>query len=480
MKKILFTCICLYGLLASAFAQMYINQLPTLKLIHVSDNARLVINRGECNSIASYDSTFMKNDAEKQVRYNEQVLYISGSKEYILYLEKGLYDLHLEDHAKVSIRNSSDYFPFNNIWLEDNSLLFVEEGGDTLHGDNWKVELQDKAKMMVLRPAIINSLDIVTYDWSVFATTYAFHAKTKQSRQLDGSSFLTVNDSVAKSISEGILLDTNKKTNANFKITMINDNGDTIKHIKKDYNLSEKKQWESFFSDLGGDLYEIFSLPDTKKEEKSTGKNDRKKLKKAYPKWDFELEFGWGFMYWEGLAADFSDLFSTLSANSTKKDHISFSSLHLEATEYYRLNSHHALKIGLGVAWDNYRFNDLSLYYASGKQPSVENAKYMIRYVTVPIGYEFRNDRNFGLRLEVIPGYAWKAHSKLILSDKNDYFKIKQNDMTYVNPFKLDARATLKLDWGSIYFQPSLLPVLNNNGKESIYPVRAGFLLNIF
>ena len=479
MKKILLTCVLLYGLLAGAFAQMYINKLPNLKSIRVSDDARLVINRGESNGIASYDSTFMKNDAEKEVRYNEQALHISGSKEYVLYLEKGLYDLHLEDFARVSIPNSSD-FPFHNILMEDNSLLFVEKGGDTLRGGNWKVELEDKAKMIVLRPALIDELDLVTNDRSEFTTSFAFHVKTKKSVQRDGSSFLTVNDSVAKSISEDIRLNTNKKYNASYKITATDDNGDTIKHIKKDYNLSEKKEWESFFSDLGGDLYEIFSI--TSKDNKSSNKTKQKKNAKSpsFPRWISYSEFGISFLYWNGNAAEFSDLFSTLSPNSQKKDNISFFSVHYELTEHYQFNSHHALTMGLGLAWDNYRFNDLSFTNYYGKQPSVDKAKYMIRYVTVPVGYDFRNSHNFGLRLEVIPGYAWKAHSKLKFSDGNNYYKIKQKDMAYVNPFKLDARLTMTLNWGSIYFQPSLLPVLDNDGKESIYPVRAGFLLNIF
>lgn len=50
----------------------------------------------------------------------------------------------------------------------------------------------------------------------------------------------------------------------------------------------------------------------------------------------------------------------------------------------------------------------------------------------------------------------------------------KSRNYSDVMPFKLDARLTLGWKWGSIYFQPSLLPVFKSGDDWDVVPMRVG------
>ena len=111
-------------------------------------------------------------------------------------------------------------------------------------------------------------------------------------------------------------------------------------------------------------------------------------------------------------------------------------------------------------------------------------SKYVAEYITVPIGYQFKNTNCRGFSLELLPGYVFNGYVKTkqitrIGADKT-IFKQKQADMAHLNTFKLDARVTVQFPWGAVYAQPSLLPVLDHEGEKKVYPVRVGFAFDLY
>ena len=186
-------------------------------------------------------------------------------------------------------------------------------------------------------------------------------------------------------------------------------------------------------------------------------------------------------MYWNEDITSFSKKFNDLSVPSN--EHITPSSLFLELSEDYRFNKAHVIKIGIGMSWDNYHFKNITSNSLIDPIPDYAKAKYSITYLTVPLGYEHIG-KHCGFSLKLIPGYALNTHVKMknsIRSDNEKYIrKYKAQDWDYANLFKLDARAELRTyDWGTLFVQASLLPVLDNNGNKKLYPIRFGYAVQI-
>jgi hypothetical protein len=266
--------------------------------------------------------------------------------------------------------------------------------------------------------------------------------------------------------------------------------GDTS--IRMEGRLDTKREWEEFFKELGGGLYELSLLCNnpqtaltTTHPKDSTKRNAKAMISKEYKNkgWRFGMQFNWGFLAWNGDLPSFTKYF--IGMPTEPETHISFSALSFEASERYWFNSHHAVKLGIGLAWDNYRSKIPGHYgYYDYLGIPATKVKYTVTYVTAPIGYQFSSNRSFGFHLELIPGYATNAHVKLKGKFKHYSYretdKQKYIDMENVNLFKLDARASVDFSWGELYVQQSLLPVLDCDGEKKLYPIRAGFAIDLY
>lgn len=196
-----------------------------------------------------------------------------------------------------------------------------------------------------------------------------------------------------------------------------------------------------------------------------------------YNKW----EFYWGFLGWQFAIPT---LYLNYPVEESSDLHVSFSSFTWEIKECYRFKYRHELTFGLGVSWDNYRLptptnNSLTNILGDSLNSTFQKGKVRVGYVQLPIGYGFqRKNGGFNFALEVIPGYVMNAIQKSTWESSESKYLFKQGIKDKVEPWKLDARLTLGWSWGSIYVQPSLLPVVDSNG-DKLYPIRAGFRIKL-
>lgn len=152
------------------------------------------------------------------------------------------------------------------------------------------------------------------------------------------------------------------------------------------------------------------------------------------------------------------------------------------------------LVTGLGIEWNNYRFNDkvvldpeqdkiAQLEYENQKGLSTKS-KLNVRYLNVPLILEFQtnpksNRNSFHIGAGVIGGLRIGSHSKNVYHD-NRRRKDKIRDDFHLNPLKADA--TVRIGWGklNLYGNYSLMTLFRDNRGPELYPFSAGITLLSF
>ncbi|MDZ7774994.1 MAG: DUF2807 domain-containing protein [Bacteroidales bacterium] len=140
---------------------------------------------------------------------------------------------------------------------------------------------------------------------------------------------------------------------------------------------------------------------------------------------------------------------------------------------------------GLGLQWDNYRFDNDVLLSMEDDTLSFDNpdpdrsykkSKLLVTYLNVPLLLEFQtNNQNnlnsFHLSAGVIGGWRIGSHSKVVSNGRN---KNKERDNFYTNPFRADA--ALRIGWGKInlYGSYNLIPLFKDNKGPELYPFNLG------
>lgn len=143
------------------------------------------------------------------------------------------------------------------------------------------------------------------------------------------------------------------------------------------------------------------------------------------------------------------------------------------------------LVTGLGLQWDNYRFNNdviLSMdddtlgFDEPNPDRDYKKSKLLTTYLNVPLFLEFQtnNDNQFDsfhLSAGVIGGWRIGSHSKVVYNDRN---KNKEREDFYTNPFRADA--ALRIGWGKInlYAGYNLIPLFKDDKGPELYPFNAG------
>lgn len=465
-KKLLFGFI-LCGITTVLSAQqkdtIMVQQLPKISRIIVQNNAHVIFKSGPQNEV--FTTPNRNVEAEETVSKMGEIvnsnLVLNQPCVYHLTLADTAIRLDMRDSALATI-NDMKSFPFREIEMKGVSSLIVENK-DSLVANRVNAAISQKAAMKVKSPLHIHRLNVMCLgtDAKYSVETEAYHVDYynyqfagKNDDTLDNTSFVKI---------------------------MASSDGDTSVFVAD--KLDSKSDWENFFKELGGGLYELSNLwNDTpNKSEKKEAASISTPSEKKFKHWDNSMEFGWAFMYWNEDITSFSRKFSSLSVPSN--EHITFSSLFLEMSESFLFNEHHTIKLGIGMAWDNYHFNNITVNSLINPTPDYAKAKYTIAYITVPLGYEYFG-KHCGFSLKLIPGYAINTHVKMknCIKDGNEkqIRKYKAQDWDYVNLFKLDARAELRIyDWGTLFVQPSLLPILNSNGEKKLYPIRFGYALQL-
>ncbi|MBO4402386.1 MAG: hypothetical protein J5792_01685 [Bacteroidales bacterium] len=464
-KKLLFGLIlCSIG--TTMWAQqkdtVMVQQLPNISKVEVRNNAYVKISSGSQNEIFNFSG-----DYKKIGEIVNNTLVLDQPCAYFLTLADTSIAILLEDSAYVSIMDVKCW-PFRQVDLKDAASMVVDNK-ETLKVGEMFVRMRETSVVRIKSPFYINRLNLIKLGNAQFIwETDAYH--------VDYYNYQTI----------GKNPDT--LDNAGFVKITASSGGDTSVFVAD--KLDTKSDWEKFFKELGGGLYELSNLwnstPDTSAKKTTASIPAASKEKNKH--WYSDGKYGWAFMYWNEDITSFSKKFNNLSVPSN--EHITFTSLFAEISEAYRIKQHY-LKFGIGMEWDNYHFKNITentafdpvFYPTFYPTPDNAKAKFSITYLTLPLGYEYVG-RHCSFSLKMIPGYALNSHVKMknsIRSDNGKYVrKYKAQDWDYVNLFKLDARAELRIDnWGSLYVQPSLLPVLDNNGNKKLYPIRFGYAITM-
>ena len=200
---------------------------------------------------------------------------------------------------------------------------------------------------------------------------------------------------------------------------------------------------------------------------------------------DVALNFAWGFHNWG------TGMFNGLEGvESDASIRTSFNNIHLSVNYPLVGTRHFGFYIGLGLEWDKYKFtgNDISFNTSTDPYTFVDggNNAYTswlnTRYVILPLTFRFDLWHDWSLTLAALPGIHWGgSHTGLRreyttdLEERTDY---DQSINKYINPYKLDLRATLSYENIGLYFQVPTISTLRSSSQE-LYPVKFGLFLTI-
>ncbi len=145
------------------------------------------------------------------------------------------------------------------------------------------------------------------------------------------------------------------------------------------------------------------------------------------------------------------------------------------------------LVTGLGVTWNNYRFDEnvilktdgkLDGYYATVPGNRYEKSKLMVASLRIPLLLEYQTNskmkaNSFHIGAGAVGSVRMWSHSKNIINDT----KSKSKDDFYINPFIINAMATI--GWGviNLYGTYSFSELFRNNKGPVAYPFEVGITL---
>lgn len=153
------------------------------------------------------------------------------------------------------------------------------------------------------------------------------------------------------------------------------------------------------------------------------------------------------------------------------------------------VNNKLGLVTGIGLRWNNYRFEDnvvlypdsILIYGKPDDSRDYQKSKLVVNYVTVPLLLEFQTNRfsrsnSFHITGGVILGWRYASHTKMLYFD-NGRVKPKDQDSFEINPFRYDA--TVRVGWGiiNLYATYSLNKMFESGSGPKLYPVAVGITL---
>jgi hypothetical protein len=159
-------------------------------------------------------------------------------------------------------------------------------------------------------------------------------------------------------------------------------------------------------------------------------------------------------------------------------------------------NQHLGLVTGLGISWNNYRFdknvkltmdNDLDKLVVTKENlegVDYEKSKLVVSYLNVPLLLEYQTNaksksNSFHISGGVVGGLRIGSHTKRVYDDGSRQ-KDKDRDDFYLAPFKLDAVG--KIGWGKINLVASygITELFRENKGPQVYPFSIGICLTDF
>jgi len=151
------------------------------------------------------------------------------------------------------------------------------------------------------------------------------------------------------------------------------------------------------------------------------------------------------------------------------------------------VKKHVAIISGLGLSWNNYRFdnsnmiinNDSSvLVYDSVIDPTYKKNRLGTTFLMAPLALEFHfpgKDKDFWFLVGGYAGVKLGSNLKLI-SDENNKEKIRED--FHLNTFRYGLRAMVGVNNFSIYATYSLQPLFKKDEGPEVYPLSVGLALS--
>lgn len=152
------------------------------------------------------------------------------------------------------------------------------------------------------------------------------------------------------------------------------------------------------------------------------------------------------------------------------------------------------LVIGLGFEWNQYEFSNKTRLNADSNYTygvidstnafSYKKNRFKTTFVNVPILLEFNTNKNpkkaFHLAVGVIGGYKLGSRTRQVLEQNSNNIKIVRKDNYNVNPFRLNAHASIGYHNFTLYADYALNPLFENGKGPELYPFTLGVKLVSF
>lgn len=152
------------------------------------------------------------------------------------------------------------------------------------------------------------------------------------------------------------------------------------------------------------------------------------------------------------------------------------------------------LVTGIGFEWNQYEFSnrtklnpDSSYTYGtidSSNVFSYKKNRLKSTFVNVPLLLEFNTnkkaDKAFHIAVGVIGGYKLGSRTRQILENAGDEIRIIRKDNYNINPFRVNAHASVGYRNFTVFADYALTPLFENGKGPELYPFTIGIKLNSF
>jgi hypothetical protein len=152
------------------------------------------------------------------------------------------------------------------------------------------------------------------------------------------------------------------------------------------------------------------------------------------------------------------------------------------------------LVIGLGFEWNQYEFSNKTKLNADSNYTfgvidstnafSYKKNRLKTTFVNVPVLLEFNTNKNpkkaFHIAFGVIGGYKLGSRTRQVLEQNSNNIKIIRKDDYNINPFRVNAHASIGYHKFTLYADYSLTPLFENGKGPELYPFTIGVKLISF
>jgi hypothetical protein len=222
----------------------------------------------------------------------------------------------------------------------------------------------------------------------------------------------------------------------------------------------------------------------------STISRRKEKQERSKPIWQ-GLELGFNNYLNDDMKIQAPDGYEYLELNTGKSVAVG---LNLIQQNFRMGKSNFWFFTGLGLTWNNYRFDKnvllntssgvLSGGYDTSSSRNYSKSKLTTLYVTAPLMFEFFTDKKikkaFHVGLGAMLGYRIGSHTKQKFVEDSDTEKAKQFDDFYLNAFRYGARFAIGYRKWNVFADYSISELFRNNKGPQLNPVTIGINVAAF